>query len=64
MHIPLESLEFHEWMRTIDLLCIERFSVSIHDLPLTQSFELIYASGTSPDEFMAEEESDLEAMLP
>lgn len=57
-----ETLEFREWMRLVDLLCIERFAVSIHDLP-DQAFAQAFERGDSPEEFMADEDSNLAALL-
>src|SRR5438128_2258304 len=53
---------FADWMHEIDLLCIERFGVSIHDLP-DRPFRDAFEAGSSPEEFMAEEENDFRAML-
>lgn len=54
-------MKFEHWMKEVDDLCLLEYGLSIHDLP-DMCFWDAYASDQSPEEFMAEEIPDMEAL--
>ena len=52
---------FRHWMEQVNDLCMVEYSMSIYDLP-DMPFYDAYESGQTPEEFMAENLGDLEAL--
>ena len=55
-------LDFTAWMHEVDILCIERLGLSIHDLRGYNPREL-YEAGLSPCEVLDCEQVALERMI-
>lgn len=47
-------MSFREWMKVVDKLCLERLSLSIHDLP-DMLFRDAFDDGVAPEDFFEEE---------
>ena len=52
---------FREWMQEVNDLCMVEYCLSIYDLP-DMPFYDAYDSGQTPEEFMAENLGDLDAL--
>ncbi len=54
-------MSFEAWIGEVNDLCFLEFGMSIHDLPDMPLYDA-YESGETPEEFMAENLGDLDAL--
>lgn len=54
-------MSFDRWISVVDVLCLDEFGLSIHDLP-DMDYRASYEADQTPHDFMAEYLPDVEAL--
>lgn len=58
---PGAAVNFEQWMKEVNDLCLAQYCLSIHDLP-DMLFRDAYDDGQTPEEFMSENLGDMEQL--